>query len=52
MAEPLRYYENNLFGLVNLLKCVEEFDIPYFVFSSSTLVLSLSKEFKTSPVNT
>ena len=38
VAEPLRYYENNLFGLVNLLKCVEEFDIPYFVFSSSCTV--------------
>jgi UDP-glucose 4-epimerase len=38
VAEPLRYYENNLFGLINLLKCVEEFDIPYFVFSSSCTV--------------
>src|SRR4051795_11117011 len=38
VAEPLMYYENNLFSLINLLKCVEEFNIPYFVFSSSCTV--------------
>lgn len=32
VEEPLLYYENNLFGLINLLKCVQEFDIPHFVF--------------------
>lgn len=36
--EPILYYENNLFGLVNLLKCVQEFAIPHFVFSSSCTV--------------
>lgn len=38
VEEPLLYYENNLFGLVNLLKCVQEFAVPYFVFSSSCTV--------------
>jgi UDP-glucose 4-epimerase len=38
VEKPLMYYENNLFGLVNLLKCVEEFSVPYFVFSSSCTV--------------
>ena len=38
VQEPLMYFENNLFSLINLLKCVEEFDIPYFVFSSSCTV--------------
>lgn len=38
VAEPIRYYENNIFGLINLLKCVQEFDIPNFVFSSSCTV--------------
>jgi len=38
VEQPLVYFENNLFSLVNLLKCVEEFDIPYFVFSSSCTV--------------
>jgi len=32
VEEPLMYFENNLFSLINLLKCVEEFNIPYFVF--------------------
>ncbi len=38
VEEPILYYENNLFGLVNLLKCVQEFEIPNFVFSSSCTV--------------
>ncbi|MEJ7683962.1 MAG: SDR family NAD(P)-dependent oxidoreductase [Segetibacter sp.] len=38
VQEPLMYFENNLFSLINLLKCVEEFNIPYFVFSSSCTV--------------
>ncbi len=35
---PLLYYENNMFGLINLLKCVDEFTVPHFVFSSSCTV--------------
>ncbi|MGI8581514.1 MAG: SDR family NAD(P)-dependent oxidoreductase, partial [Chitinophagaceae bacterium] len=38
VQEPLMYYENNLFSLINLLKCVQEFEIPHFVFSSSCTV--------------
>lgn len=38
VEQPLSYYENNMFGLINLLKCVEEFNIPHFVFSSSCTV--------------
>jgi UDP-glucose 4-epimerase len=38
VEEPLMYYENNMFSLINLLKCVEEFSIPHFVFSSSCTV--------------
>lgn len=38
VAEPLMYYENNMFSLINLLKCVKEFNVPYFVFSSSCTV--------------
>ena len=30
--KPLFYFENNMFSLINLLKCVEEFNVPYFVF--------------------
>jgi len=36
--KPLMYYENNLNSLLNILKCVQEFDVPYFVFSSSCTV--------------
>ncbi len=35
---PLMYFENNLFSLINLLKCVKEFSVPHFVFSSSCTV--------------
>jgi UDP-glucose 4-epimerase len=38
VEKPLDYFENNLFSLVNLLKCVKEFNIPNFVFSSSCTV--------------
>ena len=38
VEEPLMYYENNLYSLVNLLKCAKEFNIPNFVFSSSCTV--------------
>ncbi|MBL7731544.1 MAG: UDP-glucose 4-epimerase GalE [Chitinophagaceae bacterium] len=38
VATPLLYFENNLSSLVNLLKCVQEFHIPHFVFSSSCTV--------------
>ncbi|MBY0481112.1 MAG: UDP-glucose 4-epimerase GalE [Chitinophagaceae bacterium] len=38
VAAPLLYFENNLFSLINLLKCVEEFSISNFVFSSSCTV--------------
>jgi UDP-glucose 4-epimerase len=38
VAHPLMYFENNLMSLINLLKCVQEFKIPYFVFSSSCTV--------------
>jgi UDP-glucose 4-epimerase len=38
VAKPISYYENNMFSLINLLKCIEEYKIPYFVFSSSCTV--------------
>ena len=38
VEKPLEYFENNLFSLINLLKCIREFSIPNFVFSSSCTV--------------
>ena len=32
---PIRYYENNLTGTFNLIKCMEEFNCHSIVFSSS-----------------
>ncbi len=38
VAKPNEYYENNLFSLINLLKCIKQYKVPYFVFSSSCTV--------------
>jgi UDP-glucose 4-epimerase len=38
VEKPLMYFKNNLVSLMNLLKCVQEFQIPHFVFSSSCTV--------------
>lgn len=38
VENPLLYFDNNIASLVNLLKCTQEFSIPYFVFSSSCTV--------------
>lgn len=44
VENPLLYYENNLVCLINLLKCVQEFNIPHFVFSSSCTVYGNPEE--------
>ncbi|MFQ5445740.1 MAG: UDP-glucose 4-epimerase GalE [Saprospiraceae bacterium] len=36
--EPLRYYHNNLEGLVNILNCAREYGVDHFIFSSSCSV--------------
>lgn len=38
VSQPLMYFENNLMSLINVLKCVQEFKIRFFVFSSSCTV--------------
>ncbi len=38
---PLKYYDNNLVSLLNVLRCVDRFNIRYFVFSSSATVYGL-----------
>jgi UDP-glucose 4-epimerase len=38
VQKPLTYFENNINSLINILKCVQEFQIPHFVFSSSCTV--------------
>ena len=38
VLNPLAYYRNNILGVVNVLQCMTEFDVSYFVFSSSCTV--------------
>lgn len=38
VANPLLYFHNNLESLINVLRCVKEFQIANFVFSSSCSV--------------
>ena len=38
VEHPLRYFDNNINSLINILRCCEEFSIPNFVFSSSCTV--------------
>ncbi len=36
--KPLKYYQNNLLGLVNILACAKKYKVPNFIFSSSCTV--------------
>lgn len=38
VAFPMMYYENNMQSLFNIIECINEFDIPNLVFSSSCSV--------------
>jgi UDP-glucose 4-epimerase len=38
VQNPLKYYHNNITGLVNLLECTQEFKVNNVVFSSSCTV--------------
>lgn len=54
---PLRYYENNISGTLNLLKVMMEFGVRNFVFSSSATVygdpdsVPITEDFATRPTN-
>ncbi len=38
VADPLKYYRNNLISLMNILESMHEHKVPFFVFSSSCTV--------------
>lgn len=38
VKQPLRYYENNVGGTINLLECMQEYGVKKIVFSSSATV--------------
>ena len=43
VEQPLRYYENNVGGTVNLLECMEEYVVKRIVFSSSATVYGVQE---------
>lgn len=38
VEQPLRYYENNVGGTINLLECMQEYGVHKIIFSSSATV--------------
>lgn len=38
VERPVYYYQNNLFSMVNLLRCMQKYCIPHLIFSSSATV--------------
>ena len=41
VEKPLEYYENNISGTINLLKCMRETDVKQIIFSSSATVYGI-----------
>lgn len=54
---PLLYYENNITGTINLIKCMEKYNVNNLVFSSSACVYSdknvapFTEEAEVNPIN-
>ncbi len=44
VAEPLRYYQNNIVGTLNLLAAMDKYGVRNLVFSSSATVYGASEE--------
>jgi UDP-glucose 4-epimerase len=44
VADPKKYYHNNINSLINILECVREFKVYQFIFSSSCSVYGNLKE--------
>lgn len=44
VEQPLVYFHNNLESLINILKCIQGYGIPDFVFSSSCSVYGNARE--------
>ena len=57
MVEPLKYFNNNVYGTVNLLEVMKEHDVKYIVFSSTAATYGepertpIVEEDKTFPTN-
>ncbi|MEL7124416.1 MAG: UDP-glucose 4-epimerase GalE [Bacteroidota bacterium] len=44
VEKPLHYFRNNLDGMINILTCMIEFDVPHLIFSSSCSVYGNAEE--------
>ncbi|WP_024614327.1 UDP-glucose 4-epimerase GalE [Clostridium sp. Ade.TY] len=44
MTEPLKYFNNNVYGTINLLEAMKEHNIKYIVFSSTAATYGEPKE--------
>lgn len=44
VEKPLRYYRNNVVGLLNLLECMQDAGVPHLIFSSSCSVYGNASE--------
>ncbi len=44
VAQPLRYYRNNLNSLLNVVDCALRHEVPHFIFSSSCSVYGNAQE--------
>ena len=57
VAQPLRYYRNNVTGTINLLECMSRHEVRRFVFSSSATVygdpptIPITEDTPLAPVN-
>ena len=47
IEQPLKYYKNNLVGLINCLEFAQEFNVSNFVFSSSCTVYGEPRDTRT-----
>ncbi|WHY01235.1 UDP-glucose 4-epimerase GalE [Neobacillus sp. DY30] len=58
MTEPLKYYDNNVFGTQIVLEMMKEFNVKYIIFSSTAAVygeqkvVPIKEEAATLPTNT
>lgn len=43
VEQPLKYYENNVGGTINLLECMQEYGVKRIVFSSSATVYGVQE---------
>ena len=44
VTDPAKYYRNNVINTVNLLDEMREFDVKYFIFSSTCAIYGMPKQ--------